>query len=106
MGQKLPPNKAELYKRCSEVLHYVWDPIGVAGTPEARDEYDSYVPPVFARVIENAPVSEIANTLNRFVLESMEMTPDKAKSQEVARLLLEWWDRINERAARDVVNDR
>jgi len=78
----------------------------VAGTPETRDEYDSYVPPILARVIDNASVSEIADVLDRFVLERMEISPDRAKSQEVAQLLLAWWDQINERAARNLVTGR
>ena len=48
MGQKLPPDQMELYRRVDEVLHYLWDPIGVAGAPEARDEYYSYLPHVFS----------------------------------------------------------
>jgi hypothetical protein len=39
MGRKLSPEQNELYKRVDEVLHYVWDSIGVAGEPHARDEY-------------------------------------------------------------------
>ena len=106
MEQELPPVEKELYTRCDEVLHYVWDPIGVAGTPETRDEYDYYVWPIFALVNEGAPESDIANTLNRFVLERMEMSPDKRKASEVARLLLEWRERINESFARNLVSGR
>jgi hypothetical protein len=29
--------------RVREILMREWDPIGVAGSPEAADEYDSYV---------------------------------------------------------------
>ena len=43
MGQKLPPCEAKLYRHCDEILHYIWDPIGVAGRTGARDEYDSYL---------------------------------------------------------------
>jgi len=105
MEQKLPPTEKELYRRCDEVLHYVWDPIGVAGSPETRDEYDSYVQPIFSLVNEGASVSDIANALNRFVSEGMEFSPDKTKANEVARLLLEWRDRINESFARNLVGN-
>ena len=47
----LPPLELELYKRCDEVLHYVWDPIGISDVPEARDEYESYLPTVWRLVI-------------------------------------------------------
>ena len=104
MGHTLPPNEAELYDRCNEVLHYIWDPIGVSGSVSARDEYDAYIPPIFALVNENAPSSEIAGALVRFVSERMELTPDRKKAQEVAELLLEWRERINDTAARRLVD--
>ena len=47
MGTKLEPHDEELYRRVDEVLHYIWDPIGVAGAPMARDEYYAYLPQIF-----------------------------------------------------------
>jgi len=98
MGQKLPPKEAELYRRCDEVLHYIWDPIGVAGAPGARDEYQGYLPHVFSLVQNDAKPQEIAEYLNRFVAESMTLSPDKKKSLEVAHILLNWRKWINESA--------
>jgi len=49
MGKMLPPKENELRQRTDEVLHYLWDPIGVAGAPGARDEYWSYLPPLATR---------------------------------------------------------
>lgn len=106
MDQELPPNEAALYRRCDEVLHYVWDPIGVSGRVATRDEYDDYVPPIFALVNENASSSEIADALVRFVSERMELTPDRQKAQYVAELLLGWRERINDDAARKLVSGR
>lgn len=37
----------DLLRVVDEVLHYIWDPIGVAGVPEARDEYDIYTGRIF-----------------------------------------------------------
>ena len=37
-------------KKISEILHYVWDPAGIAGEPACRDEYDGYVPGVLLKV--------------------------------------------------------
>jgi|GEM_PF-7106682 len=31
---------AELHQRIDEILHYLWDPIGVAHVPDARDADD------------------------------------------------------------------
>ena len=50
----------DLYRRIGEVLHYVWDPIGVSGYPEARDEYDMYLPQVFSLAIRGASADETA----------------------------------------------
>jgi hypothetical protein len=48
MGQKLADSELELYRSVDEVLCYVWDLIGVAYSPAARDEYHGYLPEVFA----------------------------------------------------------
>lgn len=40
-----------------KILHQDWDPIG-CGVPE--DEYDSYVWPVYALLIRDAPRDEVA----------------------------------------------
>jgi len=40
MRQGLGAEDSRLHPAISEVLHYIWDPSGVAGVPEARDEYD------------------------------------------------------------------
>ncbi|MGE9297066.1 MAG: hypothetical protein ACQKBV_12335 [Puniceicoccales bacterium] len=47
MSPKLEHYQIELRQRVDEVLHYIWDPIGVAGVPEARDEYDAYISTVY-----------------------------------------------------------
>lgn len=51
---------ARVHNRVDEILHYVWDPIGVAGVAEARDEYDSYVPQVVRMLFDGKEEKEIA----------------------------------------------
>jgi hypothetical protein len=34
--------KNNLESAINEVLHYIWDPIGIQDMPAARDEYESY----------------------------------------------------------------
>ena len=106
MGTKLPPNEAELYKRCDEVLHYVWDPIGVSGSPNARDEYYSYIPPIFALVNENAEPSKIADCLVEFESDRMGVSPNRKKALDVAETLLEWRECINETSVSNLLNGR
>ncbi len=38
MGQRLSPEDMAPYRAIDEVLHYIWDPIGISDAPEARDE--------------------------------------------------------------------
>ncbi len=61
MGEKLNPQDLALYRAVDEVLHYIWDPIGVSGSPEARDEYQGYLPHVFGLVREGRDDEAIAN---------------------------------------------
>lgn len=94
MGQKLTNREVELLKRCDEVLHYVWDPIGVSGAPGARDEYDSYLPQVFARVRDNVDAKEIAKFLTEVETRSMGLRASTEHALTVAEVLLEWRDWI------------
>lgn len=94
MGRKFSPREAELYKRCDEVLHYVWDPIGVAGAPAARDEYYSYLPQVVALVKDNADPGRIANYLATTAEQGMGLAANPKRDQRVVELLMDWRDWI------------
>lgn len=89
MKEKLSAKEKELYRRTDEILHYLWDPIGVSDIPQARDEYHSYLPRVFARLVENAKDHEIAAYLVKVEEGSMGLTPNKEKALEIARTLIE-----------------
>jgi hypothetical protein len=97
MGMKLPPKELELYKRCDEVLHYVWDPIGVAGVPQARDEYDSYLPQVFRMVVDGVSRERIVDHLVNVESEYMGLTASRSRAERAVDCLLDWWDWISER---------
>jgi hypothetical protein len=64
MGQKLPADQMALYKRVDEILWNDWDPIGVSGIAEARDEYCGYLPDIFSRALNRAQPAEIADRLH------------------------------------------
>jgi hypothetical protein len=81
------------------VLHYIWDPIGVAGAPGARDEYDSYLPQVFARVRDNARAEEIVAYLLSIEKQSMGLRPNPDRASAAVTVLLEWRQWIWEHAA-------
>lgn len=73
MGTKLPPKQLDLYQGIDEILWLDWDPIGISGTPEARDEYYSYLPHVFKLAMEDSSPLKIAEYLDWVVRESMGM---------------------------------
>jgi len=100
MGMKLPPREMVLYRRCDEVLHYLWDPIGVSGVPEARDEYDSYVPGVFSLLKADSTAEEIARYLSEIETSRMGLAANSARALEVSDLLRNWrswiWENVVE----------
>src|SRR5215216_7736543 len=98
MGSKLPPLDEELYRRTDEVLHYIWDPIGVSTAPEARDEYYSYLPQVFALLKGGSDAADIATYLTDVATQRMGLTENHNHDFEVAELLLDWQRVINEKA--------
>jgi hypothetical protein len=57
--------------------------------PEARDEYDSYLPVVFARLLDGDRQS-IYDYLKSVVEERMELGVDEERTDRVITLLLEW----------------
>ena len=88
MGQKLPPQEMKLYRQVDEILHYMWDPIGVAGIAQARDEYYSYLPQVFKLVLDNKNKNEIASYLTEIETNRMGLTANTKVALEVAEILL------------------
>jgi hypothetical protein len=94
MGRKLSAFEKELYQRLDEVMHYVWDPIGVSGVPQARDEYDAYLPQVFGMLLESKGPDEISNYLLKVEDERMGLTPSIKKAKEVADVLLDWTEAL------------
>jgi len=99
MGRKLTPYEKELYQRIAEVMHYVWDPIGVSGVPQARDEYNAYLPQVFAMLLESKDRETISAYLVRVEEERMGLTPSKPRAEEVADVLLDWSEALRRKCA-------
>ena len=99
MGNKLSPQDMALYRACDEVLHYVWDPIGVATAPQARDEYYSYLPLVFQMVRDGRSEEEVAKYLTQITTVQMGLDEAHSHDLDVARLLLEWKDVVDEKYA-------
>lgn len=94
MSPKLEHYQIELRQRVDEVLHYIWDPIGVAGVPEARDEYDAYIPSVYAVLTKKETEKKELYTLlldistGNMGLNKGKFLKDRAEKAE--ELLLHW----------------
>ena len=93
MGQKLPESDMELYRRTDEVLHYIWDPIGVAEAAEARDEYYPYLPEVFGLLKSGANSEKIADRLISISQNQMGLTMSSVlagRARSAADILLRY----------------
>lgn len=97
MGMKLPPLEEELYRRTDEVLHYIWDPIGVAAVPVASDEYHSCLPQVFGLLKAKADAEAIASYLTEIATQRMGLSKNRKRDLDVAELLLYWQQVINDK---------
>lgn len=96
MDHKLTPPEKELYRRVDEVIHYLWDPIGVSGIPQARDEYYSYYPKVFALLQEKRDDNEISEYLLKIQKNmGLPVGPESEKrAEEITKILIEYRDWI------------
>lgn len=90
MGNKFNASQLALYRAVDEVLHYVWDPIGVSNFPQARDEYHSYLPLVFRLLQSDSEADEIAKYLSNIAVDRMGLSANVEHDLAVAQLLVEW----------------
>ncbi len=90
LGYGLGPEDSKLHPAISEVLHYIWDPIGVSGVPEARDEYDAYVNDVLSLLRSNATESQMVDYLVEIETYGMGLDRPRARSENAVRILLRW----------------
>jgi hypothetical protein len=106
MVQSNHRDETALRRVTDEVLHYLWDPIGAAGEPMARDEYHTYVSDVVELLEREADEARIAAYLGVVRTERMGLRPLPDKDLEVARTLLDWKDTIDARWERENIPRR
>jgi hypothetical protein len=92
-GQLSEKDKA-LLKVVDEVLHYIWDPIQIVGIPQARDEYQNYVPQVFSLLRSGATDTVISAHLQSIAVDRMGLNACQAQADEAATTLVDWLDFI------------
>ena len=89
--------------RLRRILMREWDPIGVAGVPEARDEYDGYVGRVADQLRRDASNREIAVLLMSFRRDWMGLPTDNDADLHVANVVGAWYsDEISRWESRQV----
>ena len=84
------------------ILMEHWDPIGVSGVPEARDEYDGYIGTLGQMLREQATRPQIEAYLQEISVGRMgieDTTDSSARRHTTVTRLLAWY--ANERATRD-----
>jgi len=81
----LSPEDVRLHRLCDEALFYIWDPIGVHDAPEARDEYQAYVPQVVT-LVKAGSREELIDHLNTVM--GMGLVPDGKRAEDTADFLL------------------
>ena len=95
MDRKILPEDSELYRHIEEVVHYIWDPIGISEMPQARDEYASYMTAIFGRV-KAGKKDDIIEYMKWVASENMGLSFDEEKAMKAASVMLEWKEYINE----------
>ena len=83
------PGDKELYRRVDEIVHFVWDPIGIAGNPYARDEYKSYLTAIFGRV-KAGDIDAIVEYMRWIAGDRMGLIFDEERARKAAERMLEW----------------
>ena len=68
-----------------------WDPIGVSVFPEAADEYNAYLPMIFAALGSGRDAQWLQERLSEVRTDTMGLPPDPDADAEAARRILEWY---------------
>ena len=89
-------SKPDINRAVDEILHYVWDPIGVAGVPQARDEYAAYVPQVVALLARGISGGELSLWLQGLAEEHIGTGRRPERADEASLALVDWQNYIRE----------
>ena len=84
-----PSHETALYRRTGEVLHYLWDPCGISDAPQARDEYDSYLPSVYSVLHQGADAAKIAALLTEIEGKYMGLSGNTQRNARIGGILVE-----------------
>ena len=77
----------EVARKLNAILISDWDPIGIADTPKAHDEYVDYIPEILELLKNRATIDEIADHLFKIAKVGMGVAGDVERAQATASKL-------------------
>lgn len=86
-----------LSRAIDEILHYLWDPMGVAGDPESRAAYASYVPELLDLLQAQTPRRLIAAHLSQIAWNQIGVLTSEPTLDRTLDALIEWRDYLADR---------
>ena len=103
-----PRNRARTRESWRQVrgLLMEWDLVGVAGIPEAADEYDCMISPLLHRLFEGADTHSLADWISRERASHFGPGPDDAQDMRLAESLTAWWERRRTEASRQSTHSK
>lgn len=79
-----------LGRAVDEVLHYVWDPIGIQANPDCRGEYAAYADRIESQLLRGAGEQELCAALAGMARNEMGVNPDAHRTRRAAAALVAW----------------
>jgi hypothetical protein len=79
---------AQVAKEVRGILLADWDPIGIRDVPQARDEYDEYLPLIAKMIIKGTTVAELSSHLLEIERDAFGLKGDPERADRVAMRLL------------------
>jgi hypothetical protein len=83
------PNMAASLRKIHSIFLAEWDPIGIGNLPEAVDEYDLYLMPVYQMLREQRSAEAITGYLQWVEVERMGLGPPQERLKKVTQMLLD-----------------
>lgn len=74
-------------QKINTLLLEQWDPIGIAGTPDAEDEHSQYAEPVYKIIQSSQSYKELFAYLWKIETEHMGIKGDRIKTEGFAKML-------------------
>lgn len=87
MGEAKPKMAASV-RRIREIFLRDWDPIGIGDDPDAQDEYDMYIMPIYSILRQRPSEQALVDYLNWVETDEMGFDPPGPGLVSVARKLL------------------